>query len=237
MRIYLQLKREGVRISYEKVFALYTELHLTLRKNKTKKSKPSGIIDKANLLVSNVSPTPFKIFATDGVQFVAGNKVVHFAFVMDLHSRFIIYYNSSLHEDTAFYNELLMKFNANIISDHSDMTLHTDHGSVFTSCRFNDHLEELGIKHSMSSKGKPIENCMIENFHKILRDELDYDKKSITPDELTSKMDEYIQYYNYERISAVEGTTPFERMLDYYKDQFDTSNIKNLKQLLKILEN
>ena len=78
---------------------------------------------------------------------------------------------------------------------------------------------------------------MIENFHKILRDELDYDKKSITPDELTSKMDEYIQYYDYERISAVEGTTPFERMLDYFKDQFDTSNIKNLKQLLKILEN
>lgn len=174
---------------------------------------------------------------TDGLQLKAGNTVVHLAFVMDLHSRFILCHNSSLHEDGSFYNELLRKLNLNMISDHSDCILHTDHGSVFTSLPFNEFLFELGITHSMSAKGTPTDNCMIENFHRILQEEIYYDKKYSNSNELNEVVNDFVHYYNYKRISFKEGTTPFERMLDFYKEQFDVSNIKNLQQLLNLLEN
>ncbi|MBR6239565.1 MAG: IS3 family transposase, partial [Clostridia bacterium] len=72
-------------------------------------------------------------------------------------------------------------------------------------------LEEHGIQQSMSRKGNSMDNGLMENFFGILKCEMFYGQESRYKDidELMAAIDEYIRYYNTERIKVkLKGRTP-----------------------------
>lgn len=62
----------------------------------------------------------------------------------------------------------------------------------------------------MSSPGCPYDNAAMENFFGTLKTECLYRTKFSSRQELEQLIDEYIYFYNFERITLKNGLTPNE---------------------------
>lgn len=68
-----------------------------------------------------------------------------------------------------------------------------------------------GITPSMSKEGNPYDNAMAENFFSILKTECIYRHKPAAFTEANELIDQYIRFYNYERIQPKTGEAPLAR--------------------------
>ena len=91
------------------------------------------------------------------------------------------------------------------------LILHSDQGWQYQHQSYQQRLKNKGIKQSMSRKGNSMDNGMMENFFGLLKTEMFYDQedKYKTLDELILAIDDYINYYNYDRIKVkLKGLSP-----------------------------
>ena len=59
--------------------------------------------------------------------------------------------------------------------------------------------------------GNCLDNAVIENFFGLLKSELLYNEEFISMDQFIQKLQEYIHYYNHERIKIkLKGLTPVQ---------------------------
>ena len=89
--------------------------------------------------------------------------------------------------------------------------IHSDQGVHYTSSKFHNLLKKYNIQQSMSRKGNSMDNGMMENFFGLLKTEMFYDQedKYQNIDELILAIDDYINYYNYDRIKVqLKGLSP-----------------------------
>lgn len=96
--------------------------------------------------------------------------------------------------------------------------MHSDQGGLYTSCIFKEILESNNFIQSLSRKGTPIDNSAMERFFSTLKSEMLYNPLvEINNDiEMVSAIEEYIKYYNNERIQKNLGyLTPaqYKKML------------------------
>ena len=94
-----------------------------------------------------------------------------------------------------------------------DISKHPNYEQVdnMIDIAFHKTLHEHGIIQSMSRKGNCLDNCVMENFFGKMKNEMFYghEYEFKTLDELESTMNEYIHYYNEERIQTkLKGLTP-----------------------------
>ena len=91
-----------------------------------------------------------------------------------------------------------------------DLIVHTDQGSEYTSSLDQSTLRQVGAKSSMSRKGNPYDNAMMESFYKTLKRELISDAYFETRAEATQEIFRYIDtYYNTKRMhSALDYKSP-----------------------------
>ena len=90
------------------------------------------------------------------------------------------------------------------------LALHSDQGSQYTSQAYFDLSQEYHFSPSMSSPGCPYDNAAMENFFGKLKTECLYRTKFSSRQELEQLIDEYIYFYNFERITLKNGLTPNE---------------------------
>ena len=89
--------------------------------------------------------------------------------------------------------------------------LHSDQGSVYSSKKFNESLNNYNIIHSMSKPGKPTENGAMEAINGWVKEELFIDFKINSSNNVFSEIDKYIHYFNYERPqAALNYLTPIQ---------------------------
>lgn len=240
-RIFNELKKKNIRISYKKCLELYNRLNLLLSPSKkgktTKKDNETDRIKPLPNLIKNLKDiSPFNVLCTDGTEFNINGKIIHYAFIIDQSTRFILCYECSKTEDSTMYRKLIMKL-SDIIPDLSQIKIfHTDQGSCFTARAFNKLITEFGFIHSMSAAGTPTDNCRLENFHGILKREIYFNKKYNSVSEFKKKVKEYIHYYNYDRSSYKEQNTPFERMLAFYQNTINIKRIQSIRSLKNSLQ-
>ena len=67
----------------------------------------------------------------------------------------------------------------------------------------------------MSRRGNPYDNALAENFFSILKSECINRVKLKTFDEAQTLIDEYIYFYNNERIQLKTKLTPLEKRCQY----------------------
>lgn len=97
----------------------------------------------------------------------------------------------------------------------AELQLHSDQGFQYTSNQYFKLTQSYGITPSMSRRGNPYDNALAENFFSILKTECIYHTKLKTYEEARLLIDEYIHFYNYERIQLKTKLTPIE-----YRSQF-----------------
>ena len=72
-------------------------------------------------------------------------------------------------------------------------------------------LEEKGILQSMSRKGNCYDNSVMENFFGVLKTEFFYNQSFASVEKFLEELDEYIEYYNNERIKVkLKGLSPIQ---------------------------
>lgn len=90
----------------------------------------------------------------------------------------------------------------------AELQLHSDQGSQYTSQAYFDLTKEYGITPSMSRRGNCYDNAMAENFFSILKTECIYRHQPATFDEARALIDNYIYFYNHQRIQLKTGVAP-----------------------------
>lgn len=97
----------------------------------------------------------------------------------------------------------------------TELQLHSDQGLQYTSRGYFNLTREYGITPSMSRRGNCYDNAMAENFFGILKTECIYRHKLNTLIEARQRIEEYIHFYNYERIQLKTKLTPFEKRCQF----------------------
>ncbi len=94
---------------------------------------------------------------------------------------------------------------------NSECILHSDQGHQYTSKAYTSLLQQGGVIKSMSRRGNCLDNACIESFFGHLKSESIYITRVKTYEELACLIDEYIYFYNNERIqSKLRKMAPIE---------------------------
>jgi transposase InsO family protein len=140
-----------------------------------------------------------------------GNKPGKFIYMnaaKDLFNGEIIAYDISSRNDTLLVQETIDKLiNLNLDKNY---ILHTDQGFQYTRRKYSSQLKKNRIIQSMSRKGDCWDNAPIESFFSHLKSELIYLVDTNNPDKIIKLINEYIYFYNNQRIQIKNGMSPVE---------------------------
>ena len=92
------------------------------------------------------------------------------------------------------------------------LTLTTDNGTQFTSARYVETLNQLGITHRRTAYNHPEGNSYIERFHRSLKEEEVWLHEYQNFDQAELSIARWIEEYNYDRsASRTPRTNPSRR--------------------------
>ena len=215
-RVALQLIKEGWNITEKTVRYWMHKLGLKgIRRNKRKYSSYKGTIGKIapNLIRRDFfAPMPNMKWYTDITEFHLNGEKLYLSPILDCCGCDIVSYTISQHPDM----ELVMTMLDRAFDKETALNnciFHTDQGCQYQSPRYQRALKLHGITQSMSRKGNSMDDGLMENFFGLLKTEMFYDQeyKYHSLQELAQAIEEYIEYYNEERIkSRLKGLTPKE---------------------------
>ena len=91
------------------------------------------------------------------------------------------------------------------------LIFHSDQGWQYQMKPYQKWLKDKGIRQSFSRKGNCMDNSLMENFFGIMKNEMYYGYEYTSIEDLQKAMEEYITYYNTERINMKrKGLSPFQ---------------------------
>jgi putative transposase len=150
------------------------------------------------------------IWVTDVSYIHTQQGVLYLSAIKDLHDGFIVAHKTAVDLNFRLVDKTLKAaLEKEKIAD--GMILHSDQGFQYTSLGYYSLTKEYGIKPSMSRRGNCFDNACIENFFGILKTECIYRAKIATLEEARLLIDEYVYFYNYERIQLKTKLTPYEK--------------------------
>jgi transposase InsO family protein len=132
---------------------------------------------------------------------------LYLAALLDTCSRFIVGWAMSVYRDEALVTDALqMALTGRELPQPTNLIHHTDRGSQFTADDYLALLKSKGIHVSMSGKGDPYDNAMIESFFSTLRAELTDLERFATRQAARSALFEFIEvFYNRQRLHSSLG--------------------------------
>lgn len=226
-RITLQLKKDGWTVNHKTVKRLMSKLKLygiTPRaKYKSYKGDFNGTVDN-KLLYKRVDTQKHRTeyirdfsttdvnekWTTDVSEFHIAAGKLYLSPILDIHNREIVSYNISRNPNFEQTTDMLNKA-FNKYDDLSNLIFHSDQGWQYQMFQYHKALKERGITQSMSRKGNCLDNSPMENFFGKMKTEMFYghEYEFKTLEQLQKAMEEYIEYYNNERIQVkLKGLTP-----------------------------
>ena len=143
-------------------------------------------------------------------QFNVCNEKVYLSPIRDLFNREIISYSISLSPNLEQIKEMLNSLFQKLPADARPI-FHSDQGWQYQHAEYQRLLAEHNITQSMSRKGNCMDNGAMENFFGRLKVEMFYGEKFESVNAFIDKLNEYIYYYNNERISTkLKGMSPVQ---------------------------
>lgn len=137
---------------------------------------------------------------------------MYLATILDLFNNEIVAYKMYNHQQTSLVMDVL-KTALEVRNYPKDIIVHSDQGSVYTSYAYQNLLEKMNCRTSMSRRGNCWDNAVIESFHSNIKTEAFARVKhhSLTNDVTRLRVSEYMREYNEERIQEKLGyLTPLE---------------------------
>ena len=216
-RITLHLQqKQGLHINHKAVLRLMRKLNIrsVARKPKLRKKLENiGTYHKyANLLNRDFTAArPNQKWVTDVTYILTQQGWAYLSTIKDLYDGFIVGHAFSQSNSIALVTATLRQ--AQQIEKVTDgLILHSDQGHQYTSQTYHDVLtQEYNISPSMSRRGNCWDNAPMETFFGHLKEEYLRQFKKPTFEQAQLLINEYIHFYNYERIQLKTRQTPYQR--------------------------
>ena len=153
---------------------------------------------------------PNRKWATDISYIHTEQGVLYLSIIRDLYDNSIVAYKTGTQQTVGLVLDTIRaaKKKEKVTAE---LQLHSDQGFQYTSNQYFKLTQSYHITPSMSSKGNPYDNAMAENFFSILKTECIHRVKLKTYDEARRLIEEYIRFYNNERIQTKTKLTPLEK--------------------------
>ncbi|SEN61016.1 Transposase InsO and inactivated derivatives [Paenibacillus sp. OK076] len=135
--------------------SLQCQVRMKKRKNTEQPAKPAEHLLKRKFHAE----APLQKLVTDITYLPFGNKMLYLSSILDLYNGEIVAYSIADKQDTSLVLDKLDQ-----LPKRTNMLLHSDQGSVYTSQVYQTVVEEKGITMSMSRKGTPNDNAPMSRF-------------------------------------------------------------------------
>lgn len=167
----------GVKFNYKKVLRIMHKYGMkpkyARRKNKQSYKRIEANV-KPNLVGRNFNvDAPNKIWITDITYLIFRRKRAYLSTILDLYDRKVVAYKISKFNNIELVIDTLNEAIAKRKDVHG-LIIHSDQGFQYTSSEYKVICESKGIQISMSRKGTPIDDSLMESFHSILKKETLY---------------------------------------------------------------
>jgi len=160
------------------------------------------------------------VWSTDITYIKIAGGMVYMAAIIDWHSKAVLSHRISNTMDTQLVmgvlNEALEKY------PHPEI-FNTDQGSQYTSEIHTQRLKNLGITISMDGRGRATDNICIERFWRSAKCERIYLNEYQNISELTTDVDDYIDFYNHRRFHE---TLDYKKPMDVYQESIKLNQNK-----------
>ncbi|WP_416376812.1 IS3 family transposase [Klebsiella pneumoniae] len=212
-RITLALRKQGLRINHKTVQRLMAELSLrsVIRAKKYRAGKGERGEAAPNILSRNFGASKAnEKWVTDVTEFPVQGKKLYLSSVLDLFNREVIAYSLSERPVMEMVNTMLDGAFPKLRPGDAPL-LHSDQGWHYRMRSYQERLKAHGMTQSMSRKGNCLDNAVMENFFGTLKSECFYLREFRSVSALRKAVEDYIHYYNNERISLkLKGLSPVE---------------------------
>lgn len=179
------------------------------KKKKYPRSTPQHVAE--NLLNRKFqADVPNEKWVTDVTEFKYGHgQKAYLSAILDLHDNSIVsYVLGHSNNNPLVFKTLELALES--VSESKPM-IHSDRGFQYTSTYFKEKLDAANMEQSMSRVGRCIDNGPMESFWGTLKCEKYYLHTYRTFDQLKNDIDDYIHFYNYERLQKkLNGLSPME---------------------------
>lgn len=219
-RLQRELRKVGIEAGISRISRLMRENGIYSKRRGKKRNNMKRHGDEryvSNLLSREFDVSrPNETWAGDITYIKTKSGWVYLAIVMDLYNREIIGYATSKKPNT----ELVMVAMAGALNyrkPEKKLMFHSDRGVQYSSKRYQDYLEKHSVEGSMSRKGNPYDNALVESFFATLKKEWVSQRDYKGEKDLGISLNEYIDmfYNNKRQHSKLGNMSPRE----YYRMQ------------------
>lgn len=212
-RIHAVMLSKGYIINHKTVDKLMKCLNLNGKQRRHKYKSYKGEVGKIapNLLNRSFkAEKPFEKLVTDVTEFAVCDDKVYLSPVLDLYNQEAVSYSISLSPNFEQIREMLRGLLEKLPKEARPI-MHSDQGWQYQMKEYQRVLQENNITQSMSRKGNCLDNAVMENFFGRLKVEMFYGEKFDSVEDFIQKLTEYLNYYNYKRISLkLNGLSPVQ---------------------------
>lgn len=208
-RIKLYLESIGTKMNHKKVYRMMKKLGLkaVIRKKWCQRKYTKHRVHENRLNRDFTSLKPHEKYVTDVTQLNRlTDKKYDLSPVIDLYNNEVISYSISKHND----NELVRNMIEGLPKTENQFMIHSDQGSQYTSNMYLPLLKNIhpDVEISMSKVGCCYDNACAESFFSHFKAELYVFFNPQTEEELYQNIDEFMTYYNMDRIQTKLNTSP-----------------------------
>jgi putative transposase len=230
-KVWDQLNKDGVRVARCTIERLMADMGLRgCRRGRVwvRTTEGDDRLDRPADLVERrfTAEAPNRLWVADLTYVKTHSGWVYVAFIVDVHSRFVVGWQASrsLRSDLAIDALEMAIFNRQRAgADLSQLVHHSDRGVQYLSVRYSERLADNAIVASVGSKGDSYDNAMAESFNGLYKWELIYPKGPWRGlDDVEFATLEYVDWFNHRRLHGeIEPgpgyTTPAEFEADHYR--------------------
>ena len=223
-KIQVKLREKGLIISRRRISCIMKKYGLV--SNYNKKGFKSGKTrcnedDCPNLLDRDFKRDDSLDVVVSDLTYVKVNSILcYICLVIDLWNREIVGYAAGRHKTA----ELVYQAFESIPYDKSKINVfHTDRGSEFKNQLIDELINKYHLKRSLSHKGTPLDNAVVESTNHILKTEFIYQHQFKSLNELQLLLFDYIHWYNHGRI---HGTLNYLTPIEYRRKYGEVTDAK-----------
>ena len=210
-RVHIWLERQGICHNPKTILRVMQKYNLlSVVRRKRYRNYGEYLHRYPNLLNRDFkADRPNQKWVTDISYIKTGQGTLYLSVIRDLYDNSIVAYKTGTEQNV---NLVLSTIKAAKLKEKvtAELHLHSDQGFQYTSQAYFKLTQSYNITPSMSRRGNPYDNALAENFFSILKTECIYRVKLKTYEQARLLIDEYIHFYNNERIQLKTKLTPLE---------------------------
>lgn len=217
-RITIELNNLGYKINHKTVYKLmkmYNLIGIRCKRNKKYNSYKGAVGKVASNVINRKFKAlhPYEKMFTDVTEFKIGEQKVYLSPIIDGYNGEVLTYTISRTGDLKLVLDMIEQLYKILPETSYEKIIHSDQGFQYQHEKYYNGLKENHVIQSMSRKGNCLDNLIAEGFFGKLKNEFFYQENFENVADFVNKLNNYIYYYNNERIKTALRMSPVKYRL------------------------